>query len=134
MVDTLVFASSMDIYFYSDASASGRLGFGCIFNHSWIYGKWNERFIDECDPNIEFLELYALCAGIFMWQNELQNMRITVFCDNMAVVHMVNNMASSCKHCMNIIRLLVLNGLLYNRRIFVKYIDMKSNYLADHLS
>ena len=35
---------------------------------------------------------------------------------------------------MYLLRLLTLNGLLYNQRILVKYIDTKSNYLADHLS
>ena len=134
MIDTLQFASASDIRFYSDASASRELGYGCLFENRWLYAKWNAQFIDECNPSIEFLELYGLCAGFFTWQKDLKNTRITVFCDNMGVVHMVNNMSSKCKHCMMLIRLLVLNGLIFNRRIYVKYIDTKSNFLANHLS
>ena len=46
---------------------------------------------------------------------------------------MVNNLTSSCKHCMFLIRLQVLNGLLYNTRIYVKSLSTKDNYLADAL-
>ena len=124
------------IQFYSDASASKRLGFGCILNDHWIQGFWVEEFITLYDPSIEFLELYALVAGIFTWQNEnqLQNCRVRVFCDNQAVVQMINNLTSSCPKCMTLIRMFVLNGLKYNRRVTAVYIDTKSNFLADTLS
>ena len=39
-------------------------------------------FIENDQPSIAFLELYALCVGILMWNQELRNCRIVVFCDN----------------------------------------------------
>ena len=57
-----------------------------------------------------------------------------MFCDNQAVVNMVNNITSSCKHCMKLLRLLVLKGLIHNRRVFVRYVNTKANCLADVLS
>ena len=52
----------------------------------------------------------------------------------MSVVHMINNNTSGCKNCMVLIRILVLHGMLNNVNITAKYVDTKSNYLADHLS
>ena len=111
------------ICFYSDASKNGRLGMGCILNDRWIVAEWPEN-----------LELYTLMSGILTWQEELSNNRLTVFCDNMAVVHMINKMTSGSKHCMKLIRVLVLNGLQFNRRLSAKFIDTKSNGIADSLS
>ena len=85
-------------------------------------------------PSIEFLELFALCAGIFTWKESLANCRIVVFCDNQAVVNMINKITSSCKHCMYLLRLLVLNGLKYNRRVWAKYVRSRDNRLSDALS
>ena len=121
--------------FYSDASASGDLGFGCYFDKQWIFTRWEPGFIDEYQPSIEFLELYALCVAVFIWQKKLKNMCIIINCDNEAVVHMINNGGvSKCKHCMRLLRLLVSNNILNNRRIFVRHVKSKNNFLADALS
>ena len=47
---------------------------------------------------------------------------------------MVNNLASKCHRCMYLIRLLTLNGLMYNRRVSVRYVKSKDNVLSDALS
>ena len=66
-------------------------------------------------PSIEYLELAALCIGIISWGQYLTNCRIVIFCDNQAVVHMVNKLMSSCSNCMVLLRMLVLDGLKNNR-------------------
>ena len=123
-----------DIGFSSDASAKASLGFGCVLGDKWTYGMWEPGFIKTFTPSIEYLELYALVAGIMTWQYELCNIRMFVHCDNQAVVSMINNLSSSCPNCMILIRMLVLNGLKYNRRIFAVYLSTKANYLVDSLS
>ena len=133
MVDLLSTAqTSEDICFYSDAS--GKYGYGCLLNNKWIHGCWDTEFLTNCKPSIEFLELFALVAGILTWQHELRDARFTVFCDNTAIVQMINSLTSSCANCVNLLRLLTLNGLQFNRRISAKYVDTKSNFLADALS
>ena len=92
------------------------------------------NYIKDCKPSIEYLELLVLCAGIFTWEHCLKNVRIIVFCDNQAVVAMVNNLTSGYWNCMHLIHLLVLNGLRFNRRVFARYVASKSNFLADSLS
>ena len=67
MIDLDMFTSSKQLLFYTGASAGKELGFGCIFGNHWTYGKWKKGFIEDDKPSIEFLELYALCAGILTW-------------------------------------------------------------------
>ena len=100
---------------------------GAIFNNSWIAGLWGRDFILNEKPSIEFLELFALVAAILTWGHFLTNVRIIVFCDNQATLHMVNNLASNCAQCMKLIRILTLNNLQFNRRVFVKYVKSKDN-------
>ena len=136
MIDLDEVVTATDLFFFSDASAAPGLGFGCVFNKRWIFAQWEPDYIkpDLHQPTIEYLELYALCAGILTWQEHLRDCRILIHCDNQAVVSMVNNMTSSCQNCMILLRILCLNGLKYNRRVFVQYVSSKNNFLSDSLS
>ena len=135
MIDLLAMdMTSEEICFCSDASASSELGYGCIYQTKWISGIWESEFIREEKPSIEYLELFALCAGLFTWESLLTDCRIIIFCDNISVCHMLNKLTSSCKNCMVLIRMLTLNGLRFNRRVKAKYISSKANFLADSLS
>ena len=123
-----------DIGFYTDASKNPKLRFGCYFDRKWTFGQWERGFIATQDPSIAYLELYALCVGILMWRKELMDQKILIHCDNVSVVHMVNGMTSSCRNCMYLLRILMLDNLLCNWIIQVKYVATKQNYLADNLS
>ena len=127
---------SVEIGFYSDASAAKQLGCRAILKNRWIKAKWNEHFITDCKPSIEYLELFALTAGVLAWENceEMKDRKIRLHCDNQAVVQMVNNLTSSCKNCMVLIRILILNGLLANRKLSAVYVRTCDNGLADALS
>ena len=122
------------IQFTSDASALPQLGYGCMFDNKWMYGKWDEKFITDQEPSIEYLELFALTAGVLTWSNYMTDCTMTVHCDNVAVVHMINKLTSSCKNCMFLLRLLVLNGMIKNRKLRAHYISTKDNFLSDTLS
>ena len=131
------FSHSLDaklLNFFSDASAAETLGFGVIFGTSWTFGHWEINFIKQCKPNIEFLELYALCVGIFIWSDKLKKTRVIVHCDNEAVVHMINSMTSICRQCMKLLRILTLKNMRNNRRVFAQHIMGKDNILSDALS
>ena len=137
MVDILgQLNTSVDIEFSSDASANPKLGFDCVLRNKWISGSWDTELMSMKKPSIEYLELFALCMGVLTWQDdpELTNCRIAVFCDNMDVVHIINNMTSGCPHCMVLVRILALNNLKFNRRLSARFISTKNNYLSDALS
>ena len=95
MVDLLddVIKTSTDICFYSDTSAAKDLGFGALLNTNWIQQFWGQDFVEKCNPSIEYLELYTLVAGVITWEDheDLINCQISVFCDNQAVVNMINS-------------------------------------------
>ena len=46
---------------------------------------------------------------------------------------MVNKLTSLCPQCMKLIRILVLDGMLKNRKLKVKFVLTKQNILADAL-
>ena len=129
-----------DIFFFTDASKKFKNGCGgvCKFHvqeqGEWFYLPWEENFLLMADPSIAYLELYALTVAVLLWLHRFQNRRIFIFCDNMSVVHMINNTTSSCKNCMVLIRMIVLHSMIHNTRVFAKYINTKSNVLADNLS
>ena len=116
---------------YSDAL--GKMGFGAICEEKWMWGAWEKEFLQK-EPSIEFLELYALTAGVITWISKFRNSKVALFCDNMGVVHMVNSMTSKCSKCMVLIRLLALEGLRHNVKLTVCYVETKMNGKADALS
>ena len=135
MIDMSKIIDSVELDFYSDASAGEFLGFGAIYEHRWLFGQWEKGFIKQKpSPSIEFLELYALAAAVLTWGNQIQNKRITIFCDNMGVVGMINSSTSSCKNCMFLLRLLILDNLIHNRKISAKYVRSQDNKKSDALS
>ena len=123
--------------FYSDVSLNKNLGMGTIYGNNWLQCMWNPQFIVEESPSIEFLELFTLTMALITWgksKPSLQNTRVQIFCDNEAVVFMVNKLASSCAQCRKLIRIITLEGLKYNRRVYVEHIRSKDNILLDVLS
>ena len=120
--------------FFTDAAKGKNLGFGGIFGNHWIIGKWEAGFIAKEDPSIEFLELYGVMVAVVAWAGKLRNQRIVLFCDNSSVVSMINNMTSSCKQCMKLIRLLTLESLKNNMRVFARWVRGSLNQEADFLS
>ena len=134
-VDLDSFEYTHVLNFYTDAAVNfNNGGLGGIFNKRWIAKQWDKKFLQDCKPSIEFLELFALTTGILTWSHLLVNTRIVIFCDNTSVQDMVNSMATSCVQCRKLIRLLAWDGVVKNRRIFVRHVRSKLNSLADALS
>ena len=133
-MDLSKFTTANDIGFSSDATAGKFLGFGCVFGKSWLFGQWEPDFIDHYSPSIEVLELFALCLGLFTWIKKIANSRVLVYCDNQAVVSMVNSTSSSCAYCMKLIRRLTLKCLQWNVRVFARHLKGSLNILPDRLS
>ena len=114
--------------------ANPKLGFGCVLGNSWTWGKWDYELVTAAKLSIEYLELFALTAGVLTWEYELKNMRLLVHCDNMSVVEMINSNSSTCSMCMFLLRLLTLNGLKFNRKLTMVHIRSHLNILSDALS
>ena len=130
--------NAKELGFFTDALKNFELGFGCLFNDNWCYKQWEQGFIQAHEKLIymEFLELYALCVGVFTWIDQLTviNKWIIVFCDNLSVVNMINHTTSGSKFCMTLIWKFILKSFKYNLRIFAHHIKGKHNVLSDSLS
>ena len=113
---------------------SGKIGYGGVWELNWFKGTWPQSFIDNCKPSIKFLELFGVVSSVLLWGGNFMNRRICLFCDNQAVVNMINHSTSSCKNCMKLIRKLTLVSMELNLRVFAKFIPKKSNFFADALS
>ena len=126
--------TAKQLCFYTDVSAAKNLGMGGIFNSHWFFAKWEHSYIERNKPSIEYLELLAVMTGVLTWQDELNNIRMILYCDNKAVVDMINGQTSSCKNCMYLLRILVLNNLIHNRKLFARHLTSSENFLSDALS
>ena len=73
-------------------------------------------------------------VGITLWIKKYCNKSVTIFCDNMSVVHMVNKTSSKCKNCMVLIRIIVLTTLKHNVKLTLKHVPGERNNFADMLS
>ena len=122
------------VNFFTDASRNFQLGAGGICDDEWFALKWDKNYMKMCQPSIEYLELYAVLVGVLNWIKKFANQRIIIFCDNISVVYMINRNTSSCKQCLTLIRILVLESMIYNVRISANYVSSKDNKLADLLS
>ena len=120
------------IDFFTDAS--GTRGAGGYCGRQWFMIPWDQEFLREAAPSINYLELYALTVGIFCWLSDWRNRKIVIFCDNQSVIHMVNNTTSRCKNCMYLIRMITLHCLRNNVKLKVKYVPSAQNTFADLLS
>ena len=123
-----------DIKMFSDASRNFSKGFGAFCGNSWTFRTWNREFMEKAEPSIEYLELFGVTIVVLNWIHRFRNKRIFLFCDNESVVHMINKSTSSCRNCMVLIRIITLQGLIHNVRIYAKFVSMKRNGIADSLS
>ena len=123
-----------EIDMFSDATSNKMLGYGAMCAPEWCYEQWCQQFIETHNPNIAYLELYAVTVGVLNWIHRFANRRVVLFCDNQSVVAMLNPNSSNCRQCMVLIRIIVLKCLTENVRVFAKYVSSKSNICADLLS
>ena len=106
------------VNFFSDASANEKLGMGAVFNSKWLFRQWEQSFIAQNRPSIEYLELVGVVTAVLTLGHLIRNKHVVVFCDNMAAAAMINSMTSSCKKCMYLLCLLALNNMVHNGRTF----------------
>ena len=124
----------MVLDFYTDVAKGKSLGIGGIFRKNWYFAQWEPGYIERYDPSIEYLELLGICVAYFTWGHLLRNQRIILFCDNQAVVTMINNTTAKCQNCMILIRMLILRSLWNNTRIFCRWVAGRDNTRSDLLS
>lgn len=115
------------------SDASTKIGFGCAYRNKFAFGIWGDQ-LKDFEVSINWMELYALCVGVYLFSPQLANRRVTILCDNTSVVDMVNKSSSKSRECMILIRHIVLKAMVHNTRIFVQHIPGEKNIKSDLLS
>ena len=116
---------------YTDAAAG--IGFGAFFQGQWALGTWPDHWINQ-GPDITFKKLFPIVLSLQLWASQLQNKKVIFFCDNQAVVQIINKQSTRSPPSMRLLRLLVLACLRNNIVCRAKHIPGRSNIIADALS
>ena len=123
-----------ELDFYTDASGNFDLGCGGRYRNFWFILRWDKQFMKQKKPSIEYLELYAITVGLLLWMHKFPNRQVQIYTDNESSMNMINNTSSGCRNCMVLLRIIVLEGLKHNVRIFAKHVKSEDNDISDSLS
>jgi len=121
--------SSNQIKLYTDAATSA--GYAAVYGGQWFNGTWPPLWQTY---HINILELYPVVAALELWGPLLKNSCIMFICDNLSVVHVINNMTSKDSIMMQLLRRLVVAAMTYNVNLRAQHIPGERNILADALS
>ena len=123
--------SSFDLELFTDAA--GGIGYGAYFRGQWSQDSWSNIELHP-DPSIAFLELYPIVIAIFLWGDQMNNLKVQFWSDNAAVVSIINKQTSHCPFIMSLVRQLVLQCLRHNILFKAEHIPGVDNQIADALS
>ena len=123
-----------EIDWYTDASLHAEKGCGGYCGQHWFQVQWPAGFVTTHNPSIAYLELYAVTCAVALWLKLFRNQRIVIFCDNMSVVYMLNSNTSQCARCLILIRMIVMESMIQNVRLYAKHVKTKENDIADSIS
>ena len=122
------FINSTRINMCSDAS---KLGFGATYGTHWIQGQWPKGWTKYHITVLEFFPVFVLVS---MFAHLVKNANILYYCDNIAVVEIINKQISKNKKVMDFLRPLVLIMMRYNINLRSKHIPGVDNVLCDKIS
>ena len=79
--------------FQVHSDAAGGIGFGIYFRGRWCVGTWPEAWHKAgVTKDLTFLEFFPIVGALWLWAEEWSNVVVRFWCDNQAVVHIINNM------------------------------------------
>jgi hypothetical protein len=120
--------SSEDLHLYSDACGTS---YAAVFGPHWFIGEFPPSWLDR---HITIKEFVPILLAILLWGQTIANKKILFFCDNMAVVEIINSQTSKDAPLMSLVRPLVIATLTNNILFTAKHIPGKTNVVADLLS
>ena len=113
------------------SDASGSWGCGAWHGHSWFQLQWDGR---SGHLPIMLKELLPIVLACSAWGPKWGSRQVICHCDNQAVVACLRSRTSRVSHVMHMLRTLAFIEARYTFSLAPRYIDTKSNHLADDLS
>ena len=121
---------------YADTSGNPQLGWGAYLPTQglWMFQQWDTQWFQEFQPSIDFLELYALLAGLVTWAQHFIDKTIIFRSDNTPTVYALTNKSSSSRQMLKLLRYLTFFCMINNITIKALHISGKKNIICDLLS
>ncbi|XP_071111170.1 uncharacterized protein [Haliotis cracherodii] len=117
------------------SDAAGGAGFGAYMQGKWFNGAWPPQWVtDGTTRDLTLLELFPITLAIQIWGKQLANKKVLFYCDNQAVVTIINKQSTKAPRVMSLLRQLILQCLRYNIMFKAKYVCSTANTIADALS
>ena len=120
--------SSTLLTLFTDASGAA---YAAVLGSHWIHSMFPPSWKDK---NIVIKELLPIVLAVQLWGQSLRDSRIIFYCDNQAIVAVINKQTSEDNIIMSLIRSLVVACLKYNIMFVAKHIPGKHTVIADLLS
>jgi hypothetical protein len=123
-----LWSTSVDFSIYTDACG---YGIGAVFGRKWFCCLLPEssQLLD-----ISWKELFAVVIACKTWGEYLTGKRLRLYCDNIAVVAVVNSGSSRSESLMSLVRELYHVAVTYNFDIRLEHVPGINNTAADLLS
>lgn len=128
--DELVHSSDA-LKFFTDAAPS--VGFGGFFQGQWFASQWPPSFY-SLEASSALFEIYPITVACHVWGHNWKHKRISVLCDNQAVVDIINRGRSSSKDIMPFMRSITWSSISHNFIITAHHVPGHLNTSADSLS
>jgi hypothetical protein len=123
--------TSGDIALYSDASNKA---IGGLCGKKWFYVPFVEDLRHLQNKSIAWRELYAVVTTVATFANILTGMRLMIFCDNQAIVQVLQAGSSKNPDIMKLVRLLFYICANYQLECSAVHLKGVVNQTADALS
>ena len=123
--------SSDSLQLFTDAAPS--VGFGGFYQGQWFASAWPPSFSRFVESSALY-EIYPIAVACHVWGKHWRSKRISVLCDNEAVVAIINKGRSSAKDIMPFMRSITWSSISHNFIISARHIPGHFNSLADSLS
>lgn len=107
-----------------------------FFQGHWFAEKWPADFssLTLNSSSTALYELYPIVVASVLWGSVWTRKCITMFCDNVATVDIINKGRSHCQAIMSILRRLTWQSVIHNVIFKADQISGRTNNIADALS
>ena len=122
------------VHVFTDAATTEVLGWGAWWDMAWMWDKWDPHFMQQHQPSIDFLELFAILVAVYAWSPHFANKHVIVHSDNQPTVAVINSKTSNSDSMLILIRFLTLHCMLNNIKLTSQFLPGTSNQRADALS
>ena len=109
MFSSMIWETSEQLHFYSDAS---KLGYGAIFfGKEWFFQQWTQQ---QSLLHITILELFHIVLAVEVWSGMLRSRCLVFHTDDSGVVAVVNKLTCKELTVMRLIKRLVVQLMRFN--------------------